>query len=907
MSHNEVTTTVLLPALLVGAASLGGCTEGATDGLESPPTEPRAKSSLEIVAHGECIADGVSLSLPTFADHPPDPGLDVQWTLAKGSPDGCLVGGGAFARLAVAEPGVYTVGASIAGNEDETTWVEVEVEACDEDIPLAEPVCLGSIAVPGGEDLDPEIYGSACACEIGESADSDADGTPDEDDLCPNTVLASASDGCSVAQLVADPEVLTRQLAVDIAALEDELMVIGAEAGLESLVEAAVAMSLARASILEHQVLVGDGEMCAATEQLSAMHEHLATAAESLSSPSEDVRSHAAGVEAPSEEAVGGTVLMLRLHSIAGRAETLLEEVESPLSSMATRCEQIKPNKTWEGVVVDTPDARGVIELDDGRTAVLPDGAVPVAEGMIVALNGDRINKTLLSHSMEVLDGVAIPVDPQMILPCLGLGVAPPIQPFEPGQPADVVHDAAGYKRSFWIDPDALHLEEGARLAARSNGCEEVFGTSYALRIIGHYSAGGPELIANALRPVDEPVPIPFFRGASSTLESLEVALVEQVESNCFPGPCVQTNIAPIGSHPVHRVDRGSACELEFDREIFELDQTAPPVFQRAVLDGYVDNTGFPSLLTNTNAVAKAEGYRAEQQLVGSQLLQWSTHPNVLPIDQGQGVAVYKEPLVSSPMSLAQTGAQPGSPVRWPHVSGQYNSRDYAYSCTVPDLVRDRVADCGAFPALLDSYYALPWSYFQGWVETTQGNLAAPDRSHAIGSQAQFAFDFDLPMTSFILAARPGTVVGVFEDEWRGEPNCLDMLDAGFPMCSTTAIPNVGATPPPGGWGCVPVGNSVWVAHEDGTFGLYVHFNVAGVVVAVGDVVERGDVLGLSGTTGCSTGPHLHFQQTSPSTPNNASEPISFGGYFTPVWPPQPEFRVCMNPPEGTMLLSTLW
>jgi murein DD-endopeptidase MepM/ murein hydrolase activator NlpD len=53
-------------------------------------------------------------------------------------------------------------------------------------------------------------------------------------------------------------------------------------------------------------------------------------------------------------------------------------------------------------------------------------------------------------------------------------------------------------------------------------------------------------------------------------------------------------------------------------------------------------------------------------------------------------------------------------------------------------------------------------------------------------------------------------------------------------------------------------GNRVMVDHGNGTVTLYAHLSV--VRVQVGQTVNRGDVLGDMGTTGRSTGVHLHFE-----------------------------------------------
>ncbi|MDR2236155.1 MAG: M23 family metallopeptidase [Chryseobacterium sp.] len=58
---------------------------------------------------------------------------------------------------------------------------------------------------------------------------------------------------------------------------------------------------------------------------------------------------------------------------------------------------------------------------------------------------------------------------------------------------------------------------------------------------------------------------------------------------------------------------------------------------------------------------------------------------------------------------------------------------------------------------------------------------------------------------------------------------------------------------------CVEQGNYVTIMHSDGTFAQYYHLKENGVKVNLGDQVKKGDVIALSGNTGWSNGPHLHF------------------------------------------------
>ncbi len=55
-------------------------------------------------------------------------------------------------------------------------------------------------------------------------------------------------------------------------------------------------------------------------------------------------------------------------------------------------------------------------------------------------------------------------------------------------------------------------------------------------------------------------------------------------------------------------------------------------------------------------------------------------------------------------------------------------------------------------------------------------------------------------------------------------------------------------------------GNYVIIQHTDGNYTLYGHLHAGTIMVRQGDSVERGQVIGYIGSSGRSTGPHLHFE-----------------------------------------------
>ncbi len=77
--------------------------------------------------------------------------------------------------------------------------------------------------------------------------------------------------------------------------------------------------------------------------------------------------------------------------------------------------------------------------------------------------------------------------------------------------------------------------------------------------------------------------------------------------------------------------------------------------------------------------------------------------------------------------------------------------------------------------------------------------------------------------------------------------------------------------------------NHVRVLHADGSMAIYAHLKLESASVSPGQRVRRGQQLGLSGNTGFSTGPHLHFAVQVNRAMELTSVPFRFEGDAIPL------------------------
>lgn len=155
---------------------------------------------------------------------------------------------------------------------------------------------------------------------------------------------------------------------------------------------------------------------------------------------------------------------------------------------------------------------------------------------------------------------------------------------------------------------------------------------------------------------------------------------------------------------------------------------------------------------------------------------------------------------------------------------------------------------------------------------------------HLLGLPPGSSLDSQHPATVRFIWPVPGSTITQlfgpctydFEPPYAGFPHFHTGIDLGAPLGAPVYAAGdgvvVAATPSDVGYG-----NHIIIAHDGHTLTLYGHLEVMGV--KAGDTVKQGQLIGLLGSTGNSTGPHTHFEVRIDNQPVDP-------GLFLPSLPP---------------------
>ena len=115
--------------------------------------------------------------------------------------------------------------------------------------------------------------------------------------------------------------------------------------------------------------------------------------------------------------------------------------------------------------------------------------------------------------------------------------------------------------------------------------------------------------------------------------------------------------------------------------------------------------------------------------------------------------------------------------------------------------------------------------------KTGKAHLVVQGYFSRLSHKNRIAIDFKMKKGTKILAARDGVVLRLKEDGSKGGWNRKYLRD----------------------------GNNIVIQHSDNTRSGYWHLQKNGVLVNTGDSVKQGQVIAISGNTGYTIFPHLHF------------------------------------------------
>ncbi|GAC1480721.1 MAG: M23 family metallopeptidase [Candidatus Dormibacteria bacterium] len=263
---------------------------------------------------------------------------------------------------------------------------------------------------------------------------------------------------------------------------------------------------------------------------------------------------------------------------------------------------------------------------------------------------------------------------------------------------------------------------------------------------------------------------------------------------------------------------------------------------------------------TGSSGTVEAQAVRANSGLEAPQTASVASQPSPLrtySVSAGDTVAALARQAHISVDTLAQVNhvgvvspLQPGTTMIIPPVDG--NMVSVAQGETLQDLGAAYRADVGTILSAngLSDGSRLPAQVF---IPAADTEALAPPASAGLSESQHHLARFSWPAK--------GTITTYF---WQYHPG-IDIANVeGTPELAADAGRVVFA-----GWGSY--GIYVEIDHGNGFHTVYGH--MSRLLVSIGDVVTPGQEIGLMGSTGRSTGPHLHFEIRYQGVPQN---PLDF-------------------------------
>ncbi|MEW1754220.1 M23 family metallopeptidase [Streptomyces angustmyceticus] len=154
-----------------------------------------------------------------------------------------------------------------------------------------------------------------------------------------------------------------------------------------------------------------------------------------------------------------------------------------------------------------------------------------------------------------------------------------------------------------------------------------------------------------------------------------------------------------------------------------------------------------------------------------------------------------------------------------------------------------------------------------------QAKSAAAAKAAAVKAEKDAAAKPDAwvkPVSNYTL----GEPFGIAGSHWSHKHSGQDFV---VPTGTAVKAVHKGTVVKAGPWGGgdgPAYGNAIVIQHDNGTYTQYAHLSQ--IQVRVGQQVGAGQQIGLSGSTGNSTGPHLHFEVRTGPNYGTGIEPTGF-------------------------------